>query len=365
MGPGDQMVGMNTSDTGDSLSSEIAALATDAARLAEQLGAASESGDALRLQMADDAIRRARRDLTVADAALAASPARAGGRRETVRLVVNAARVLLRRTTDEVARALRTRPHAVLIRVVITLAISLSLVVVYRSVGWATYEKAGSLTLYVFGGVVGSVVCTNALCFDAARVWTDIRAGERLWRILVAKNLMIVIGVAIAAVPILAYLAVTTDLDLAAMIDQFVVMVLVWLGVGNVLSVVAPLRHESLSARLRDGTWRPYLVSFGISYVVGLTVNLMIYWRLWARQLASESLTAPSWTLQLLLLASGALLWISLTVIAVSVAGLAPVRVMLLREVLATPAADQVRAGADRRTKAVAASTTTSSSDPR
>ena len=353
------MVGMNSSATGDSLSTEIAALATDAARLAEQLAAVSEPDDALRFQLADDAIRRARLDLTYADAALSdaaladSSPARSSDRRETVRLVVTATRALLRRTANEVARALRARPHAVLIRVVITLAISLSLVVVYRSVGWATYEKAGSLTLYVFGGVVGSVV------------WTDIRAGERLWRILVAKNLMILIGVAIAAVPILAYLAVTTDLDLAAMIDQFVVMVLVWLGVGNVLSVVAPLRHESLSARLRDGTWRPYLVSFGISYVVGLTVNLMIYWRLWARQLASESLTAPSWTLQLLLLASGALLWISLTVIAVSVAGLAPVRVMLLREVLATPTTDQVRAGADRRTKAVAASTTTSRSDPR
>ncbi|MGK2883055.1 MAG: hypothetical protein ACSLE6_20500 [Mycobacterium sp.] len=48
------------------------------------------------------------------------------------------------------------------------------------------------------------------------------------------------------------------------------------LGVANVLSVVYPLRHEPVSARIHDGTWQPNLFSFAVSYGIGLTVNLMI-----------------------------------------------------------------------------------------
>ncbi|MGW0039335.1 hypothetical protein [Gordonia sp. NPDC003376] len=245
-----------------------------------------------------------------------------------------AARRLAARTGSEVGHVFRDRPHSILIRVVITLATSLALVVFYRLAGWADYEERGSLSLYLFGAVIGSVVCTNALCFEADRLLTELAGGERLWRILIAKNLTMGGLVTVAAAPVIALLAVTTDLETIAVIDQFVVMVLIWLGVGNLLSVISPLRHEPLGDRLQDGTWRAYLLSFGISYGVGLTVNLMIYWRLWARDSATERFGAPSWALQLLMLASGALIWVLLTVLAVSSSRLPSVRQILGREML-------------------------------
>ncbi|NDK88005.1 hypothetical protein GYA93_00185 [Gordonia desulfuricans] len=245
-----------------------------------------------------------------------------------------AARRLVARTGSEVGHVFGDRPHSILIRVVITLATSLALVVFYRLTGWADYAERGSLSLYLFGAVIGSVVCTNALCFEADRVLGELADGERLWRILIAKNLTMGGLVTVAAAPVIALLAVTTDLETIAVIDQFVVMVLIWLGVGNLLSVISPLRHEPLGARLHDGTWRAYLLSFGISYGVGLTVNLMIYWRLWARESATERFGAPSWSLQLLMLASGTLIWILLSVLAVSSSRLPSVRQLLGREML-------------------------------
>ena len=146
------------------------------------------------------------------------------------------------------------------------------------------------------------MVCTNALCFEAQRVRDAMSRGERLWQILVAKNLAMAVLITVAALPVIAFLTVTNEGNPIAMVDQLVTMVFIWLGVGNVLSVLYPLRHEPVSARLRDGTWKPYLFSFALSYGVGLTVNLMIFWRLWSRQTASAELAGGEWAAFLLVL---------------------------------------------------------------
>jgi hypothetical protein len=111
-------------------------------------------------------------------------------------------------------------------------------------------------------------------------------------------------------------------------------MVFIWLGVGNVLSVVYPLRHEPVSARLADGTWKPYLFTFAVSYGVGLTVNLMIYWRLWARQAASAEIAGGMWAAFALVLASAVLSWILLTVFAVACSRQPRLRRVLSREMI-------------------------------
>jgi hypothetical protein len=121
--------------------------------------------------------------------------------------------------------------------------------------------------------------------------------------------------------------------------------VFIWLGVGNVLSVVYPLRHEPFSARLHDGTWKRYLFSFAVSYGVGLTVNLMIYWRLWARHTASTELVGGDWAAFLLVLASAITSWVLLTVFALACSREPRIRRALSREMVV------YRATAKRRSR--------------
>jgi hypothetical protein len=240
-----------------------------------------------------------------------------------------------RRVVEEVRHVVADRPRAILVRLVITLAVSLALVTFYHFSGWSEYDDVGQLTLYLFSAVVGSVVCTNALCFEAQRVRDAMSRGERLWRILVAKNLAMAVLVTVAALPVIAFLTVTNDGNPIAMIDQLVTMVFIWLGVGNVLSVLYPIRHEPVSARVRDGTWKPYLFSFALSYGVGLTVNLMIFWRLWSRQAASAELVGGQWAAFVLVLASALASWVLLTVLAVACSREPRIRRVLSREMIA------------------------------
>jgi hypothetical protein len=236
---------------------------------------------------------------------------------------------------EEVRHVIADRPRAILVRLLFTLAISLALVSFYHYSGWSKYDDVSQLTLYLFSGVVGSVVCTNALCFEATRVRDAMSGGERLWRILVAKNLAMAVLVTAAALPVIAFLTVTNEGNPIAMVDQLVTMVFIWLGVGNVLSVLYPLRHEPVSARLRDGTWKPYLFSFALSYGVGLTVNLMIFWRLWSRQTASAELVGGQWAAFVLVLGSAVTSWVLLTVFAVACSREPRIRRVLSREMVA------------------------------
>jgi hypothetical protein len=240
-----------------------------------------------------------------------------------------------RRVVEEVRHVVADRPRAILVRLVITLGVSLALVTFYHFSGWSEYDDVGQLTLYLFSAVVGSVVCTNALCFEAQRVRDAMSRGERLWRILVAKNLAMAVLVTVAALPVIVFLTVTNDGNPIAMVDQLVTMVFIWLGVGNVLSVLYPIRHEPVSARMRDGTWKPYLFSFALSYGVGLTVNLMIFWRLWSRQAASAELVGGQWAAFVLVLASALASWVLLTVLAVACSREPRVRRVLSREMVA------------------------------
>ncbi|PRC50257.1 ABC transporter permease, partial [Mycobacterium sp. ITM-2017-0098] len=100
-----------------------------------------------------------------------------------------------------VRHLLADRPRAILARVVVTLAIALSLVTFYHVTGLTRYDDAGRLTLYLFSAVVGSVICTNALCFEAERVRGMLQQGVPLWRILVSKNLAMAALITLAGLP--------------------------------------------------------------------------------------------------------------------------------------------------------------------
>ncbi|OPE48461.1 ABC transporter permease, partial [Mycolicibacterium diernhoferi] len=285
----------------------------------------------------------------VAEAVIQVAVARQVTPEPTRAALVRSARPLLpdlgRRVAAELRHIVGDKPRAILVRTAITLGISLALVGFYHFFGLATYD-AGRLTLYLFAAVVGSVVCTNALCFEAERVRGALAAGERIWRVLVVKNITIAVLVIGAGLPVIGLLTATGDGNPVAMIDQLVTMVFIWLGVGNVLSVLYPLRHEPISARLHDGTWKPFLFSFALSYGVGLTVNLMIYWRLWSRQYAADALLGGDWAAFALVLASALTSWVLLTVFAVACSREPRVRALLSREMVSyTPQVQRSPAG--------------------
>jgi hypothetical protein len=235
----------------------------------------------------------------------------------------------------ELRHLLADQPRPVLIRTAITLAIALSLVSFNHFTGITRQDGAAPLVLYLFAAVVGSVICTNALCFEAEHVRSMLEDGDRLWLIMVSKNLAMAAMITVAGLPVIALLAVTDKGNWVAMVDQLVTMVFIWLGLGNVLSVVAPLRHEPVSERWRDGTRKLFLLSFGVSYGVGLTVNLSIYWRLWARQKASAEHAGGTWAAFAVVLASAVLSWLLLTVFAVACSRETSVRRRLSAEMVA------------------------------
>jgi hypothetical protein len=270
------------------------------------------------------AVDSARRDTTGTPAAVV----------HPLRAVVASLSSLGRSILDEVRHITAERPRSILLRIVITVGVGLALVAAYHLTGMKRYDLSG-LTLYLFSVVVGSVVCTNSLCFEAERVRTALAAGQRVWRVLVVQNIAMAVLITIAGLPVIAALTWTREANPVALVDQLVTMVFIWLGVGNVLSVLYPLRHEPMAARLKDGTWKPFLFSFVLSYGVGLTVNLMIYWRLWARQTANAQITGGAWVAFLLVLASAILSWMLLTVFAVACSQQPIVRRKLSREMIA------------------------------
>jgi hypothetical protein len=237
----------------------------------------------------------------------------------------------------EMSAVLRAKPRSILVKLGISLGLGLAYLGFIRLYQWdEKSELAPFLALYALSGVIGGVVCTNALSWDATRVREALTSGRRLWHVMLSKNLTMFVLVGAVGVVLSVLLAWRTGAygtSLVKALGQLVTMMLLWLGVGNVLSVVSPLRVEPLKARFKDGTLKPFLLSFVVSYVLGLGVNLMLTWRVWAKQSMIDELggvTLPVLTLVL----SGLLLYLLLTVLAVNLADQPRFRRALLREMV-------------------------------
>ena len=253
--------------------------------------------------------------------------------------------------TDEVSTVLRRRPRSILIKLAIGLGLGLAYLVFILLMQWEDKsEILPYLAPYALSGVIGGVVCTNALSWDAGRVRAELTGGRRLWHVLISKNVTMFLLVGAVGLVLCLLLAWQAD-DYGALVKalgELVTMMLLWLGIGNVLSVLSPLRVEPLKERFKDGTWKPFLLSFAISYVVGLGVNLMLTWRVWAKQSMIEDLGGP-WVPTLMLIASALSAYLLLTVLAVGLADQPRVRRALLREMIDYKAAQgRRRLPADR-----------------
>jgi len=237
----------------------------------------------------------------------------------------------------EMGVVLRAKPRPILVKLGISLGLGLAYLGFIRLFQWDDKsDLLPFLALYALSGVIGGVVCTNALSWDAVRVREALTGGRRLWHIMLSKNLTMFLLVGLVGVVLSVLLAWRADAfgsTLAKAFGQLVTMMLLWLGVGNVLSVVAPLRVEPIKARLKDGTIKQFLLSFVVSYVLGLGVNLMLTWRVWAKESMIRELGGVAVPVLMLVL-SGLLLYLLLTVLAVNLADQPRFRRALMRELV-------------------------------
>jgi len=139
---------------------------------------------------------------------------------------------------------------------------------------------------------MGGSVCINAMSFDAMRVRAALDSGARLWHLLVIKNLALLCIVAPLGFLLSALLAWRAG-DLGAFFKAcalVICFILLWLGVGNVLSVWLPTRDEPIRQRRRSGSLKQFLIAFVASYLIGYLVNLMLIWRVLAARALTDRL---------------------------------------------------------------------------
>jgi hypothetical protein len=235
----------------------------------------------------------------------------------------------------EIRYILTRKPRSVVKSLAISLAMGLLYLGFIRLFEWDTRQRLlPYLGLWAISVVMGGAVCLNAMSFDAMRVRAALDSGARLWHVLVIKNLALASLVAPIGFLLSALLSWRAG-DLGAFFKACALMIcfiLLWLGVGNVLSTVLPIRDEPIINRRRSGTLKQFLIAFTVSYLIGYLVNLMLLWRVFAAQELSQRLGSVVIPAILVVLSSLAM-WFLLTIFALALAQQPKIRRGLMREI--------------------------------
>jgi hypothetical protein len=129
---------------------------------------------------------------------------------------------------------------------------------------------------YFSSWVLADVTTTNMLGADHYRVLKGLSDGVPFWRILLIKNLalIVLVGLPTLAAAMALTLWLETPARLAVTIPTVAVPIVSWLGVGNLISVLHPVSVEPLIRRWRQrrdhrrtGDW-----------LVGLTLPYALYY---------------------------------------------------------------------------------------
>ena len=218
------------------------------------------------------------------------------------------------------------------------------------------------LGLWVISFVMGGAVCINAMSFDAMRVRAALDTGARLWQLLVIKNLALLCIVAPIGFLLSALLAWRAG-DFGAFFKAcalVICFILLWLGVGNVMSIWLPTRDEPILKRRQSGSLKQFLIAFAASFAIGYLVNFMLVWRVLAARALVERLgeaVIPG----VLIVLSCASMWVLLTVFAVALAQQPKVRRTLQKEIADYQANAEARALAAEQAAAKTALTASAS----
>jgi len=261
--------------------------------------------------------------------------------------------------TGEIKYILTRKPRSVVKSLAIGLAMGLLYLGWIRLFEWDTDQKwLPYLGLWAIGVVMGGSVCVNAMSFDAMRVRAALDSGARLWHLLIIKNLALACLVAPIGFLLCGLLAWRAG-DIYAFYKGcalMICMILLWLGVGNVLSVALPSRDEPIKKRKESGSLKQFLIAFVVSYLIGYLVNGMLVWRIFAAQdLANRlgSALLPA----IIIIVSSAFMWILLTIVAAALAQQPKVHRLMQKEITDYKANAEALAFAEEEAAAKAALT--------
>jgi hypothetical protein len=144
---------------------------------------------------------------------------------------------------------------------------------------------------YFSSFILSDVTTTNLLGVDHIRVRTSLGAGVPLWRILVVKNLALVVIVGLPTLAVAAGLTLWLEKParLAVTIPNVAVPIVSWLGVGNLVSVLLPVASAPLIYRWRErrrigitSIWLSHLVlPYALYYIADPTggIEHKFFWR--------------------------------------------------------------------------------------
>ena len=256
----------------------------------------------------------------------------------------------------EIGYILKRKPRSVVKSLAISLAMGLLYLGFLRVFDWDTKQRLlPYLGLWVISVVMGGAVCLNAMSFDAMRVRAALDSGARLWHLLVIKNLALASLVAPLGFLLSGLLAWRAG-DLGAFFKACALMIcfiVLWLGVGNVLSVLLPIRDEPIKNRRQSGTLKQFIIAFTVSYLIGYLVNLMLIWRVFAAQELASRLGGVAIPAILVVLSSVAM-WFLLTIFAVVLSQQPKIRRALMREIADYNSNAEARAFAEQSARAPA-----------
>ena len=259
--------------------------------------------------------------------------------------------------TGEIKYVLTRRPRNTIKALAIALALGLLYLGYIRVFQWDRNQKwLPYLGLWVISFVMGGSVCINAMSFDAMRVRAALDSGARLWHLLVIKNLALLCIVSPLGFLLSALLAWRAG-DLEAFFKAcalVICFILLWLGVGNVLSIWLPTRDEPIRQRRQSGSLKQFLIAFAVAYLIGYLVNFMLIWRVFAAQALTERL-GTAIIPGILIVLSCISMWVLLTVFAVALAQQPKVRRTLQKEIADYQANAEARAFAAEQAAAAAA----------
>ena len=261
--------------------------------------------------------------------------------------------------TGEIKYVLTRKPRTTVKSLGITLGLGLLYLGYIRLFQWDRDQQwLPYLGLWVISWVMGGAVCINAMSFDAMRVRAALDTGARLWHLLVFKNLALLCIVAPIGFLLSALLAWRAG-DLGALFKAcalVICFILLWLGVGNVLSVWLPTRDEPIRQRRQSGSLKQFLIAFAASIAIGYLVNFMLIWRVFAARALTERL-GEAYIPGVLIVLSCLSMWILLTVFAVALAQQPKVRRTLQKEIADYQASAEARAFAAEQAAEQAAGT--------